>query len=94
MKNILGSEFEIQADMAFLAMGFLHPVQEGMLEQFGVELDERGNVKVDNYQTSVENIFSSGDMAIGQSLVVKAINGGRSMAKTLDIAAKGYTHLS
>ncbi len=94
MKEVPGSEFEIDADLVLLCMGFLHPVQEGMLKDFEVKLDERGNVATTNYQTSVSNIFAAGDMATGQSLVVRAINSGREMAKAVDTAIKGYSHLS
>jgi len=94
MSIVPDSEFELKADLVLLSMGFVHPVHEGMLVDFGVDLDERGNVTTDNYRTSVKNIFAAGDMATGQSLVVRAINSGREMAKALDEAIKGYTHLS
>ena len=94
MTEVPGSEFELKADLVFLAMGFVHPVKEGLLTDLGVELDGRGNVKTENHQTSVKNIYAAGDMATGQSLVVRAIASGRSMAKALDEDIKGYTHLS
>lgn len=94
IKEIPGSDFTLKADLVLLSMGFVHPVQEGMLKDFGVEFDSRGNVATTNYRTSVENIFAAGDMATGQSLVVRAINSGREMARAVDIAIKGYTHLS
>lgn len=94
MNIVPGSEFELKADLVLLAMGFVHPVHEGMLAEFGVKLDPRGNVATDNFRTSVDNIFAAGDMATGQSLVVRAINSGREMAKAVDMAIKGYTHLS
>ena len=82
MKEIPGSEFELDADLVLLAMGFLGPVKNGMLEELGVDLDERGNVKSDeNKMTSVPGIFAAGDMRRGQSLVVWAINEGRSAAE-------------
>ncbi len=86
MSEIEGSEFIIKADLAFLAMGFLHPAQDGMLKELGVELDERGNVKADtqNYQTSLGKVFSAGDMRRGQSLVVWAIREGRQAARAVD----------
>lgn len=65
-------------------MGFLHPQHNGMLEQLGLELDERGNVRTRNYQTSVEKVFSAGDMRRGQSLVVWAINEGREAAEAVN----------
>jgi len=78
MEEIPGSEFEIKADLILLAMGFLGPMRSGLLEDFGVEFTERGNVKADtNKMTSVSGVFTAGDMARGQSLVVWAINEGR-----------------
>ena len=68
-----GSEFELDAELVLLAMGFVHPVHEGMIQQLGVNLDPRGNVMIDaNHMTSKEGVFAAGDMAIGQSLVVRA----------------------
>jgi glutamate synthase (NADPH/NADH) small chain len=63
MQEIPGSEFELKADLVLLAMGFLHPVQEGMLKELGLDLDQRSNVKADtnNYQTSIEKVFAAGD---------------------------------
>ena len=67
------------------APGFLGPVKNGMLEQFGVKLDARGNVATDgNYKTSVDNVFAAGDMRRGQSLVVWAISEGRKAAAAVD----------
>jgi glutamate synthase (NADPH/NADH) small chain len=85
MNEIPGSEFEVEAQLVLLALGFLHPQREGMLEQLGVELDARGNVKQDeNKMTSVSGVFAAGDMARGQSLVVWAIAEGRQAAKCID----------
>ena len=82
---IEGSEFTLDVDLVLLAMGFLGPVRSGMLEQFGVALDGRGNVATNgDYQTSVENIFAAGDMRRGQSLVVWAISEGRKAAAAVD----------
>jgi len=82
---IAGSEFTLDVDLVLLAMGFLGPVRSGMLEQFGVALDGRGNVAANgDYQTSVENIFAAGDMRRGQSLVVWAISEGRKAAAAVD----------
>lgn len=82
MREIPGSAFEVDADLVFLAMGFLGPVQNGLLEDFGVELDSRGNVKADqNKMTSIPGVFTAGDMTRGQSLVVWAIHEGRAAAK-------------
>lgn len=85
MHEVDGSEFQIQADLVLLAMGFLHPQHEGMIEQFGVELDARGNVKTDaSKMTSIPGVFAAGDMARGQSLVVWAIAEGRQAAHGID----------
>jgi glutamate synthase (NADPH/NADH) small chain len=82
MKEIPGSDFEVECDLVILAMGFLGPVKKGMLEEFSVELDERGNVKTKtNYMTSIDGVFSAGDMRRGQSLVVWAIDEGRKAAQ-------------
>jgi glutamate synthase (NADPH/NADH) small chain len=82
---VAGSEFTLDVDLVLLAMGFLGPVRSGMIEQFGVALDGRGNVAANaDYQTSVENIFAAGDMRRGQSLVVWAISEGRKAAAAVD----------
>ncbi|MGB7985592.1 MAG: glutamate synthase subunit beta, partial [Terracidiphilus sp.] len=81
---IEGSEFTLDVDLVLLAMGFLGPVRNGLIEQLGVALDARGNVAANDYQTSVENIFAAGDMRRGQSLVVWAISEGRKAAAALD----------
>jgi glutamate synthase (NADPH/NADH) small chain len=80
-----GSEATLDVDLVLIAMGFLGPVRSGMLEQFGVALDKRGNVATnENYQSSVEHIFAAGDMRRGQSLVVWAIHEGRKAAAAVD----------
>ena len=81
-----GSERELPCDLALLAMGFVHPQHEGMLQELGVELDERGNVKATEKQfnTSIPKVFSAGDMRRGQSLVVWAISEGRECARKVD----------
>ncbi len=85
MKEVPGSEFEVEVDLLLLALGFLGPVKNGMLEELGVELDPRGNVKADkNKMTSVEGIFTAGDMTRGQSLVVWAIQEGRAAAQGIN----------
>jgi glutamate synthase (NADPH/NADH) small chain len=91
--EIEGTERVIPCELALLAMGFLHPQHGGMLEQLGIALDERGNVKANNYQTSVPNIFAAGDMRRGQSLVVWAISEGREAARALDIYLMGESKL-
>lgn len=83
-KEVAGSEREIPCEFVFLAMGFLHPQKQGLLEQLGVELDERGNVKTSCYQTSKAKVFAAGDMRTGQSLVVRCIADGREAAKAVD----------
>jgi glutamate synthase (NADPH/NADH) small chain len=85
MSEIAGSEFELKADLVFLAMGFTNPLLQ-VLDAFGVEKDGRGNVKADteNYRTSVDKVFAAGDMRRGQSLVVWAIREGRQCARSVD----------
>jgi glutamate synthase (NADPH/NADH) small chain len=81
-ETIPGTDFTLDADLVLLAMGFLGPVRGGMIEQFGVKLDERGNVLTDdNYMSSVPGVFAAGDMRRGQSLVVWAISEGRRAAQ-------------
>lgn len=89
-----GSEFSIKADLVLLAMGFLGPVKNGLLEQLGVQLDQRGNVATNgNYMSSVPGVFAAGDMRRGQSLVVWAISEGRKAAANLDryLASTNHT---
>ncbi|HEV2445743.1 MAG TPA: FAD-dependent oxidoreductase, partial [Candidatus Sulfopaludibacter sp.] len=81
---IPGTEFTMDVDLVLLAMGFLGPVRNGMLEQLGVELDARGNVATTDYKTSVDSVFAAGDMRRGQSLVVWAISEGRKAAAAVD----------
>jgi len=92
---IEGTEFELKADLVLLAMGFVHPIAEGMLNELGVELDGRGNVKADTvaYRTNREKIFTAGDMRRGQSLVVWAIREGRQAAHAIDKYLMGTTEL-
>lgn len=82
--EIPGSERDLPCDLALLAMGFVHPQHEGILKQLSVDFDDRGNVKANNYQTSVEGVFAAGDMRRGQSLVVWAISEGREAARSVD----------
>jgi glutamate synthase (NADPH) small chain len=86
LKPLPDTEFELPADLVLLAMGFVHPVHEGMIKSLGVELDARGNVKADTlgYQTSLRKVFTAGDMRRGQSLVVWAIREGRQAAHAVD----------
>jgi glutamate synthase (NADPH/NADH) small chain len=93
--EVPGSEFTLKADMVLLAMGFVGPKRTGLVEQAGVELDARGNVKapLTNYQTSKTKIFSCGDMRRGQSLVVWAIREGRQCAQGVDEFLMGSSEL-
>jgi glutamate synthase (NADPH) small chain len=82
---IPGTAFAMDADLVLIAMGFSGPVRSGMIEQFGVELDQRGNIATDqNYMSSVPGVFAAGDMRRGQSLVVWAISEGRKAAAAVD----------
>jgi glutamate synthase (NADPH/NADH) small chain len=95
MEEVEGSTFVIPADLIFLAMGFVGPRKAGLLEQAGVELDARGNVKANtaDYHTSNERVFTCGDMRRGQSLVVWAIREGRQCARAVDEALMGASEL-
>ncbi len=95
IKPMPGTEFELEADLVLLAMGFVHPVQEGMIRSLGLELDQRGNVKADTlaYQSSNPKVFAAGDMRRGQSLVVWAIREGRQAAHAVDKFLMGSTTL-
>jgi glutamate synthase (NADPH/NADH) small chain len=94
MTEVPGSEFEIDCDLVLLAMGFLGPEREGMLQELSVRLDERGNVAVTpDYQASVPGVFACGDMRRGQSLVVWAIWEGREAARGVDAYLMGETYL-
>ncbi|RYH12915.1 MAG: glutamate synthase subunit beta [Alphaproteobacteria bacterium] len=92
---IPGTEFQLKADLVLLAMGFLGPVQEGMIQEAGVAVDKRSNVMADTvkYQTSREKFFCCGDMRRGQSLVVWAIREGRQCARAMDEFLMGKTDL-
>jgi glutamate synthase (NADPH/NADH) small chain len=94
-KPIPGSEFVLDADLVLLAMGFVHPVQEGMIKSLGLALDQRGNVRADTnlYRSSLDNVFAAGDMRRGQSLVVWAIREGRQAAHSVDKFLMGTTTL-
>ena len=95
MTPISNSNFQLKADLILLAMGFLHPIHHGMIEDLKLDLDERGNVKADskNYMTSKDKIFSAGDMRRGQSLVVWAIREGRQCASSVDFYLSGKRSL-
>jgi len=95
MQEIPGSAFHIKADLVLLAMGFVHPVQEGAVADLKVALDGRGNVKAstDDYKTSADKIFVAGDARRGQSLVVWAIREGRQCARAVDEYLMGRSDL-
>ncbi len=95
LKPVAGTEFELQAELVLLAMGFVHPVHEGMLDALGVARDQRGNVRADTsaYRTSVDKVFAAGDMRRGQSLVVWAIREGRQCARAVDEFLMGASEL-
>jgi glutamate synthase (NADPH/NADH) small chain len=90
-----GTEFELKADLVLLAMGFVHPVHDGMIDALGLEKDQRGNVLADtiSYKSSMEKVFTAGDMRRGQSLVVWAIREGRQAARSVDEYLMGETSL-
>ncbi|MDX8382371.1 MAG: glutamate synthase subunit beta [Ghiorsea sp.] len=95
MTEIEGSEFTLKADLVLLAMGFVHPVHEGMLAELTLAQDSRGNVSAneEDYKTSLDKVFSAGDMRRGQSLVVWAIREGRQCAASVDTFLMGSTGL-
>jgi len=97
-KPVPGTEFELKADLVLLAMGFVSPVHEGMLEELAPEFDKRGNVLAategdGSYATSLDKVFACGDMRRGQSLVVWAIREGRQAARSVDEFLMGETTL-
>jgi glutamate synthase (NADPH/NADH) small chain len=95
MRELEGTEFDLSCDLVLLAMGFVSPVREGLLQSLGIELDERGNVRAEttDYQTSAPGVFVAGDMRRGQSLVVWAIREGRRAARAVDEHLMGSTNL-
>ncbi|MDT3685917.1 MAG: glutamate synthase subunit beta [Pseudorhodoplanes sp.] len=94
-KPIVGTEFEIEADLVLLAMGFVHPVHEGLLKSLNVALDVRGNARAatSDYKTSIPKVFAAGDIRRGQSLVVWAIREGRQCANSIDTFLMGSSTL-
>lgn len=89
MHEIENSDFELQADLVLLSMGFVHVVHEGLVKSLGLELDQRGNVEVNNYQTSQPWVFAAGDTVTGASLIVRAIDQGRKAAEAVDRYIRG-----
>ncbi|WP_160062949.1 glutamate synthase subunit beta [Psychromonas sp. L1A2] len=92
-KEIEGSVRSIPCTKAFLAMGFLHPEPTGVLAQLKIGLDERGNVKTDDFQTTQPGVFAAGDMRTGQSLIVRCINEGREASRAIDTYLMGQSNL-
>lgn len=94
-RPIEGSDFILPADLVLMAIGFAHPIHEGMLEELGAKLDKRGNLFADtfSYKTTVDGVYAAGDMRRGQSLVVWAIREGRQAARAIDIDLMGATTL-
>ena len=90
MKEVPGSEFSMKVDLVILAMGFVHVEHEGLVDQLGLKLDDRGNIVVADGMTNDEGIFAAGDTVLGASLVVRAIRGGRDAAAAINdwLAAK------
>ena len=84
MRDVENSGFDLKADLVLLAMGFVHVVHEGLVDALGLKLDQRGNVEVNNYQTSQPWVFAAGDTVSGASLVVRAIDAGRKAAAAVD----------
>ncbi|WP_443939185.1 glutamate synthase subunit beta [Pedobacter sp. MW01-1-1] len=95
-KEVPGTERDLPCELVLLAMGFLHPQKQGLLEKLGVELDNRGNVSApeSTYQTNINKVFAAGDMRRGQSLVVWAISEGRETARKVDEYLMGTTKLA
>jgi glutamate synthase (NADPH/NADH) small chain len=95
MQELPQETLELKADLVLLAMGFVHPVHAGLLEELGVTRDARGNVaaNTEKYQTSIPQVFAAGDMRRGQSLVVWAIREGRQAAHAVDKFLMGHTEL-
>ena len=84
LRAVPGSDFSERADLVLIAIGFSHPEHEGLVEELGVDLDGRGNVKAAVYETSASGVFACGDARMGQSLVVTAIAEGRRCARVVD----------
>jgi len=94
MREVAGSEFEIETDLAILALGFLHPEKKGIIGELKLDLDQKGNVKTgNNFMTSKKGVFACGDMRRGQSLIVWAISEGRKAAYHIDRYLMGWSML-
>jgi glutamate synthase (NADPH/NADH) small chain len=94
MNEVPGSDFILRADTVLLAMGFVHPQHDGLLDALGVHYDDRGNVETNGrLKTNIDKVFACGDMQRGQSLVVHAIASGRRCARQIDIFLMGDSRL-
>ena len=95
MSEITDSEFSFEADLVLLAMGFVHPIHEGLIKELGVKLTSSGNLEADEvkYKTSIDKFFAAGDSRRGQSLVVWAIKEGRQCAYSIDEYLMGKSEL-
>lgn len=91
--EVPGTERDLPCELALLAIGFLHTQKNGIVEELGLALDERGNIKCNNYQSSVDKVFAAGDSRRGQSLVVWAISEGREAARAVDTYLMGSSML-
>jgi glutamate synthase (NADPH/NADH) small chain len=92
-EEIPGTERILPCELALLAIGFVGAEKSGLVEELKLELDERGNLKTENYMTSLKGVFAAGDMRRGQSLVVWAISEGREAARALDTWLMGSSTL-
>ncbi len=94
-KPVADTQFTLKADLVLLAMGFVHPIHEGMIDDMQLERDDRGNVvaNTDDYRTSRQKVFAAGDMRRGQSLIVWAIREGRQAARAIDEYLEGHSDL-
>jgi glutamate synthase (NADPH/NADH) small chain len=92
-QEVAGTERILPCELALLAVGFIGAEKGGMIDELGIELDERGNIKSANYMTTREGIFSAGDIRRGQSLVVWAISEGREAARAVDVWLMGSSDL-
>ncbi|MEA3224495.1 MAG: FAD-dependent oxidoreductase, partial [Planctomycetota bacterium] len=84
IEELSGTDFTLEADLAILAMGFVHVTHEGLIKNLGVQLDDRGNIAACDFQTSEPWVFAAGDSASGASLVVSAIDSGRQAAAAIN----------
>jgi len=91
--EVPNTEKEIPCELALLAIGFLHGETKGIRQELDLDLDERGNIKTTNYQTSIPKVFAAGDIRRGQSLVVWAISEGREAARAVDVYLMGDSKL-